>query len=216
MLSLICIGAFPGKENFRGLGELNAEQMASLFPGRQQVTSAQLKLAELAWQAYCSPDPAEIEEIMQTSDLLPFLGQALRAHLRRFPSTKNGLGRIENKGLELIHTGSKAFMDLFPRFGDAEPIYGLGDAQLWLALNSLSGGKQPLIRIDNGNSAGGELTPDIVHNAKFELTEPGQAVLRGDTDFVKLNGVDLWLGGVHLSPNNLWRWDESSGKIMTC
>ena len=214
-LSLICIGAFPGKENFRGLGELNAEQMASLFPGRQQVTSSQFKLAELAWQAYCSPDPAEIEKAVQTADLLPLLGPALRAHLRRFPSTKNGLGSIENKGLELIHGGSKTFMDLFTRFGDAEPIYGLGDAQFWLAVQRLSGGRQPLIRIENGNSGGGQLTPDIVHNAEFELTEPGKAVLRADTDFVELNGIDLWLGGVHLSPDNLWRWDESSATLVS-
>ena len=214
-LSLICIGEFPGKENFRGLGELNAEQMASLFPGRQQVTSAQLKLAELAWQAYCSPDPAEIEKVAQTGDLLPFLEQALRAHLRRFPSTKNGLGSIENKGLELIDGGSKTFIDLFPRFGDAEPVYGLGDAQFWLVLQRLSRGKQPLLKIENGNGDGPELTPDVGHKAKFELTEPGQAVLRGDTDLVELNGIDLWLGGVHLSPNNLWRWDDSSGSIMS-
>src|SRR6266850_2416808 len=215
-LSLICIGEFPGKENFRGLGELNAEQMASLFPARQQVTSAQLKLAELAWQAYCSPDPAEIEKVAQTADLLPFLEQALRAHLRRFPSTKNGLGSIENKGLELIHGGSKTFMDLFPRFGDAEPVYGLGDAQFWLALQRLSRGRQPLLKVENGNSGGRELTPDIVHNARFELTEPGKAVLLGDTDLVNLNGIDLWLGGVHLSPNKLWRWDEPSGRVMAC
>jgi hypothetical protein len=215
-LSLICIGAFPGKKNFRGLGELDAEQLASLFPGRQQVTSSQLKLAELAWQAYCSPEPGEIEKAAQTADLLPLLAPALRAHLRRFPSTKNGLGSIESKGLELIHGGSKTFMDLFPRFGDAEPIYGLGDAQLWLALHGLIGGRQPLIRIENGNSGGDELTPDIVPNAKFELTEPGKAVLRGDADFVELNGIDLWLGGVHLSPDNLWRWDEAAEKIMTC
>src|SRR6266850_6811366 len=44
-LSLICIGAFPGKENFRGLGELSAEQLASLFPARQQVTAQQMKVA---------------------------------------------------------------------------------------------------------------------------------------------------------------------------
>ena len=213
-LSLICIGAFPGKANFRGLGELNAEQMASLFPSRQQVTSAQLKRAELAWRAYCSPDPAEIEKVAQTGDLLPFLGQALRAHLRRFPSMKNGLGSIENKGLELIHDGSKSFIELFPRFGDAEPDYGLGDAQFWLALQRLSGGSQPLLRIENGTNGGHELTSDIAHNAKFELTEPGKAVLRGDADFVELNGIDLWLGGVHLSPNNLWRWDESSERIV--
>ena len=214
-LSLICIGAFPGKENFRGLGELDAEQLASLFPGRQQVTSSQLKLAELAWQAYCSPDPAEIEKVAQTADHLPLLAPALRAHLHRFPSTKNGLGSIENKGLELIHGGSKTFMDLFQRFGDAEPIYGLGDAQFWLALQGLSGGVQPSISIENGKSGRGELTPDIVHNAKFELTEPGKAVLHGDTDFVKLNGIELWLGGVHLSPENLWRWDDAAGTIVS-
>ncbi|MDQ2921692.1 MAG: RNA polymerase subunit sigma-24 [Acidobacteriota bacterium] len=215
-LSLICIGEFPGKENFRGLGELDAEQMASLFPGRQQVTSPQLKLAELTWQAYCSPDPAEIEKVLQTgTSLLPFLRQALQAHLRRFPSTKNGLGRIENKGLELIQGGSETFIDVFPRFGDAEPIYGLGDAQFWLALQGMSGGKQPLLRIENGKNGGRELTPDIVRKAKFEITEPGKAVLRGEADFVELNGIDLWLGGVHLSRSNLWRWDESSETIVS-
>src|SRR5262249_996170 len=30
-LSLICIGEFPGVANFRGLGQLTAQQMASLF-----------------------------------------------------------------------------------------------------------------------------------------------------------------------------------------
>ena len=39
-------------------------------------------------------------------------------------------------------------------------------------------------------------------------------MLRGDADFVELNGLDLWLGGVHLSPNNLWRWDESAERIV--
>ena len=213
-LSLICIGEFPGKENFRGLGELNTEQMASLFPGRQQVTSAQLKLAELAWQAYCSSDPAEIQKVVQGGDLLPFLGPAFQAHLRRFPSTKNGLGSIENKGLELIHGGLNTFMDVFPRFGDAEPVYGLGDAQFWLALQRMSGGSQPLLKVESGKNGGRDLTPKVVHNAKFQLTEPGKSVLRGEADFVELNGIDLWLGGVHLSPDHLWRWDESSGKIM--
>lgn len=215
-LSLICIGEFPGKENFRGIGELNAEQMASLFPARQQVTPPQLKLAELAWQAYCSPDPAEIEKLAQTgTSLLPFLGQALQAHLRRFPSTKNGLGSIENKGLELIHGGSKTFIDVFQRFGDAEPDYGLGDAQFWLALQQMSGGRQPLLRIEDGKNGGREPTPDIVREAKFEITEPGKSVLRGEADFVELNGIDVWLGGVHLSPNNLWRWDESSETMVS-
>jgi hypothetical protein len=215
-LTLICIGEFPGKENFRGLGELNAEQMASLFPGRQEVTLAQLNLAESAWQAYCSPDPTDIEKVLQAdASLLSFLGPALEAHLRRFPSTKNGLGRIEHKGLELVYGGAKTFLDLFPRFSDVEPIYGLGDAQLWLALERMSGAKQPLLTIENGNKPGQQLTPDIVRKAKFEITGPGESVLRGEADYVELNGIDHWLGGVHLSTDNLWRWDESSARIAS-
>lgn len=214
-LSLICIGEFPGKENFRGLGELNAGEMASLFPNRQPVTSAQLKLGEFAWKAYCSPDPTEIKKVV-TSDtsLLPFLGAAFQAHLRRFPSTKNGLGRIEEKALELINGGAKTFDALFPRFAAAEPIYGLGDAQFWLALKRLSVGKQPLVKIENGDDGGGGLTPDIVRKAEFEVTNAGDAVLRGETDDVELNGIDCWLGGVHLVPNNLWRWDELSAVVI--
>lgn len=213
-LSLICIGEFPGKENFRGLGELNAEQLVSLFPARKLVTESQLKLANSAWDAYCSPDPTGIERVLRMgTSLLPFLGPALQAQLRRFPSTKNGLGRIEQTALELIHGGAKNFADLFPRFGDVEPVYGLGDTQLWLALERMSVGRQPLLTIENGKNGGGGLNPEVVKKAQFEITEPGEEVLHGDADFVELNGIDLWLGGVHLSPDNLWRWDEATETI---
>jgi hypothetical protein len=214
-LSLICIGAFPGKPNFRGLGELNAEEMASLFPDRQEVTSAQLKFGEVAWQAYCSPDPTAIKEVVDSdTSLLPFLGSALLAHLRRFPSTQNGLGQIEDTALKLIRGGAKLFNDLFQQFAKAEPVYGLGDAQLWLALKRVSSGQRPLLKIENGRDGGIGLTSEIVRQAEFEITDEGDSVLRGEADDVESNGIDLWLGGVHLVPNNLWRWDETSGALV--
>jgi hypothetical protein len=124
------------------------------------------------------------------------------------------LGRVEDTALELIHSGAKTFVDLFPRFGDAAPAYGLGDAQLWLALELMSAGKQPLLTIENGKNGGQGLTPEIVRNAKFEITDPGESVLRSEADHVELNGIDRWLGGVHLSEDNLRRWDESSATIV--
>jgi len=223
-LSLICIDEFHGKENFRGLGELNAEQLGSLFPARQPVTNKQLALATSAWQAYCSSTPGDIETLLQAdTSPLPFLKAALKAHLKRFPSTKNGLGLIENLALELIDEGLNDFSDLFPRFGDAEPVYGLGDAQFWLALQQLSTANKPLLAITNGknnrekNGAVGQqtLTTEIVRKAMLELTQLGRSVLKGKTDFVILNGIDLWLGGVHLfDQNNLWRWNEQSGTMV--
>lgn len=48
-LSLICIGEFPGKPDFRGLGELTGEQLASLFERRHQVSEEEFDIASLAW-----------------------------------------------------------------------------------------------------------------------------------------------------------------------
>jgi hypothetical protein len=207
-LSLICINEFPGKKNFRGLGELRAEQLALLFPARQQVSAQQMDLGVAAWQAYRAPNPAAIETVLQgDTSALPFLRAALQAHLQRFPSTKNGLGRIENLALELVHAGQKSFIDLFQRFGEAASIYGFGDAQFWLALRRLSSARQPLLAIASvGNGPSGPslqtLTSAVEPKARFEITKLGESTLRGATDFVALNGIDLWLGGVHLNGEN--------------
>lgn len=218
-LSLICIGEFPGKENFHGLGELNAEEIASLFPQRREVTKIQLELAASAWRAYCSPDPTNIEKLLQTdTSPLPFLEEALKAHLKRFPSVKNGLGRIENRALELVHGGLTSFIELFPKFSEAEPVYGFGDAQFWLALQRMTATRQPVLTIDGLQSGESRqaLTPDFVRKAKLQLTELGESALNGEADFVALNGIDLWLGGVHFNDaQGSWRWDEESRRLVS-
>lgn len=213
-LSLICIGEFPGKPNFRGLGELTSKQMASLFPSRRELSKAELKLATTAWQAYRSPDPTAIENLLASdTSALPFLERAFQRHLARFPSRRNGLGRIEERGLELIHDGFKNFMDLFSRFGDTEPVYGLGDSQFSQALRRMSDVKAPLLTRGNGHSQ--ELGPEEMHRTTFEITKSGEAVLKGNADFVELNGIDIWLGGVHLAGKEyFWRWDEESHRLV--
>ncbi len=218
-LSLVCIDQFPGVADFRGLGQLNREQLASLFPGRKEVTPAEMNLASSAWQAYCSPNPTAIADFIETDTApLPFLRAALFAHLQRFPSIKNGLGAIENTALELIQNGAKGFPDLFSRFGAALPIYGLGDAQFWLALRRMTLAKQPLVTMAElrGDDQADASTRGSFANASFEITELGHSVLRGEADFVTLNGLDMWLGGVQLDGvKSLWRWDERSGRIVS-
>jgi hypothetical protein len=39
-------------------------------------------------------------------------------------------------------------------------------------------------------------------------------VLRGEADHVALNGIDRWVGGVHLHGRAArWRWDEGTESI---
>lgn len=211
-LSLICIGEFSGVEDFRGLGQLTGKQLASLFDRRQEVTERQLGIAEQAWAAYCSTDPRDIVRLLEgDTSAMPFLRNALLLHLARFPSVFNGLGRIENKALELISHGRIEFKSLFPSFAKREPVYGLGDAQLWSELKRLAEAGTPPLTI-----SGLDAQSRDYHHASFDPTATGREVLAGNRDFVELNGIDLWLGGVHmLDGGAVWRWDDGHTNQLT-
>ena len=116
--------------------------------------------------------------------------------------------------MDLIHGGLNRFIDLFPRFVQSEPIYGLGDAQLYLALRQLSRLREPLLTETNGNDSVDSLDAEGIRQISFDTTETGLAVLREEADVVALNGIDQWLGGVHLSEENLWRCDETAQTLV--
>ena len=213
-LSLICIDKFPGVEDFRGLGQLNEQQLATLFPTRRKVAPVQLNLGSKAWQAYASPAPAEIESLLKSdTGALPFLGAALTKHLQRFPAVRNGLGRVANVALELIADGHRQFKALFPAFGKCEPLYGFGDAQLFFELKRLANATRPVVRMSNGAETSSAAAQQLL-NTSFEITDDGQAVMNGLRDFAQLNRIDFWLGGVHLRSEEVeWRWDEEKDEL---
>jgi len=211
-LSLICIGDFPGFEIFHGLGQLNEQQLSSLFPERKDVTATQLRLASEAWRAYSAADALALISLLKTDlSALPFLETALRKHLQRFPSTRNGLGRVENAGMELIANGYRKFKSLFPAFTRHEREYGFGDAQLYLELKRLARAPNPFLT-NGGNPT---LDPGLIFLSSFDLTEHGVAALAGKDDFVVRNGIDEWLGGIHLKGSEAaWRWDDDTQQLL--
>jgi hypothetical protein len=214
-LSLVCIGEFPGIEHFHGLGELNKDQLASLFPQREEVSPAQLELGASAWASYSSANPAVLLSLLATdlSDM-PFLKPALTKHLQRFPSTENGLGRIGNVALDLIQKGYQNFRSLFPAFARREAEYGFGDSQLYLELKQLAKASTPLLSLSSTVTGATTDSAEMLLTT-FELTDVGQAVLEGKEDFVRRNGIDSWLGGVHLKgPESDYRWEEQAQQLL--
>ena len=205
-LSLICINEFPGIADFRGLGQLTAEQMISLFDTRHEVTAAELELAQRAWAAYQSDDPRELVSLLNSdTSALPFLSAALWLHAARFPSTHNGLGLAENRLLSLIAAGATNYPNLCQKFFAAEPAYGLGDLAIQQDLLRLAEVQHPLIALTG--------LPDW-HTVQCRLTETGQQALAGQADVVLLNGINQWLGGTHLTNDNVWRWHAASQTLM--
>jgi hypothetical protein len=89
----------------------------------------------------------------------------------------------------------------------------MGDSQFLCALKRLGEARNPLIKISAPDDHDPVLKSNWYHDASFELTHTGRAVLAGERDFVETNGIDLWLGGVHLVDDAVWRWDERSGRL---
>ncbi len=51
-------------------------------------------------------------------------------------------------------------------------------------------------------------------NSGFEITSFGRLVLEGKEDHVRVNGINRWLGGVHLIDGApMWRWDEAAQTV---
>jgi len=204
-MSLICIGQYPGLDYFRGLGALTADQLASLADTRMEVGEAQYRTAQAAWKAFTSPDPAEIQRLIAAdTSALPFVAGALRRHLEQFPSVDNGLSRTEQQALSLIHErGAVSGEQLFVAVQRQEEQVFMGDSSFYRMMAELSEARYPLIRFEPGL---GNVT----------ITEAGRDVIEGRADHVDLNGIDRWIGGVHLKGDRaVWRWDRTAGRIVS-
>jgi hypothetical protein len=218
-LQLLSIGEFPGIELFTGLGQLTTMQLATLAGQWHEVTSEQLHIASLAWQAYASADPTAIENFLNEdiSAAFPFLEDALLCHLGRFPSVSNGLGRLEQRALQCISEGLIQLIPLFERISKLENNYGLGDMQFWRYLERLGSGDNPLIRWTGPASLPrmDDSSSKRLKQWKLEITNTGKAVLVNKADWIELNGINRWLGGAHLKEESpMWRWDEETKKLI--
>jgi hypothetical protein len=73
-----------------------------------------------------------------------------------------------------------------------------------------------LLTLKNGSDDNTRLSSEAIREAVFEITQTGESVIRGEADFIDLNGIDLWLGGVHLNEKtNLWRWNDERWTIVS-
>ncbi len=202
-LSLICVGSYPGMENFVGLGHLTREQLASLADTRSPVSEAQFTLARAAWNAFTSPVPTDVELLLaQDTSALPFLARALRRHLEQFPSVENGLSRTEQQALLVLREqGPLPALQLFFAVQKMEDPLFMGDLSFFAILRELASAHFPLVRLE---SNAGLVT----------LTEVGSRVVDLQDDHVHLNGIKRWLGGVHLTGTDaVWRWDKARNRM---
>jgi DNA-binding transcriptional MerR regulator len=215
---LIVIGSFPGRPSFAGLGELTASELETLWPSRGRATPAALEAATSAWAGFQAPEPTAFAEwATRDAAQLPFLAPALRRLLEELPAPADGLSGTERRALHAVAAGAHSPPAAFVAAQGLEEAPFLGDAWFYRGLAALGQGATRLLETDDGKP----LPPppplsDSQHFARLQLrlTATGEQTLRGEADRVELLGIDRWIGGTHVTPDNLWRWDAAQMKLL--
>jgi hypothetical protein len=148
-VELLCVDEFPGIEPFNGLGQLQPEQLASLYCNRQQVSDEQFRFAAIVDRALATQNAVLLTELSEMSEPpLPWVPAAAARWLHEQPDQTTGLGRLESLALAAIRAGCETPGKIFASVAAADtPPQFWGDTTLWAKINGLADRVPPLVKI---------------------------------------------------------------------
>jgi len=206
------------------LGPMQPEKFRPLFDARRSVGEAEFALGIAAWRAFTASTPDALHGIAARLDSevgartydaddavrLPHLAAALRRQLQEYPDREHGLSRSERQLCEALAPGEVVLSKLFQAAHQASESWNwLGDQSFAWYVQRLSECAEPLVTHANGTRV---LAPARDARGFWErtvvLTAFGHDVVRARADCIERNGIDRWIGGVHLTTADHWRWDD--------
>ncbi|MFD2098555.1 DUF1835 domain-containing protein [Flagellimonas iocasae] len=190
-ISLVCSGKEDDSDKFYGISELSDEKLIDLYENRTLLTQDDIEYADYVWQLYCSDNPIRLENLINNDDFqFEYLSDALKTHLRRFPTIKNGLNELENHVLDVAATEKpKSRKELLGNLLTNQGFYGFGDSQYERIITSL----KPLFSSFN----------------PVKLTKKGMEVLENKNNYYsQIRDNQLYLGG-SLKYNFLYNTDTN-------
>jgi len=136
---LICPDSFPGVDDFRGMGELNGEQLEYLYDNiRVQLGEPDFFVAAEVWKLYTGKNVNKLKKYLAENTFwgnLHCLKNALQAHVKRLETNANGLNYIEQKLLDIYNSGTHDKTAIYQAFWKTEQIYGMGDREIDIYLD---------------------------------------------------------------------------------
>lgn len=138
-LYLVCSGRVEGENSLKGLAELSSGQLLNHYKGKIKLNGDDIDLAIALWRTYCGKDHNIFKPYIVKNSSFPYMSNCLKAHLERFPDSKNGLNALEKNILEIVRTNDiKSRHHLLGYALNYQGYYGFGDIQFERIINELS------------------------------------------------------------------------------
>ncbi|PAW93028.1 hypothetical protein CKK33_05770 [Mucilaginibacter sp. MD40] len=139
---LICPDSYPDKPDFRGMGELNGDELEYLYDNiRVQLSDYDIELATEAWDIYLMQDAKALADWLTKERFwanMTALKPALGAQLKRLQTNSEGHNYIAQRLLDIYNSGITDRHLIHKEFLKTESIYGMGDAELNTYLDKLN------------------------------------------------------------------------------
>lgn len=202
----------------RGLGSAPAE-MLSEHPSAMTLEAEQISYSSEVWKAVCASTPERLIALMhEPSTALPLMRAALDVLPSRYPDVRTGLSGWDQRLLAAVANGGSTEISAARVIGDVMSaeisnedslaLDTVGDSWLYYRLRSLgrSSLAQPLVEANS-------LTAPM-RAANYRLSEAGRAVLDAERNAIELNGIDDWVGGVHVTSDSGDIWMHEDGALV--
>ena len=190
-ISLVCSGKEDDTDKLYSLNELSDEQLLNMYKNRVVLNQDDIEYADYVWQLYCSNNPIRLENLTDFENYhFDYLGDAIKTHLKRFPSIANGLNEMENNILRVgLDQKPKSKTDFLNTVLKNQGNLGFGDTQYQRAFQRL----KPLFTSMN----------------PVRLSKKGKQILEQQTNYYScIQDNDVYLGGA-LKYNFLYNTDSN-------
>jgi hypothetical protein len=146
---------------------------------------------------------------------LPAARAAILRLLEELPGP-DGLSRIEREILRAIEDGAETPVQAFKAYQATEGLPFLGDAGFFNRLNRLAFGYGLIAGISRPISfdPSAQSCDPPVGTGALSLTARGRDALMGRHDVTAQSAFDRWVGGTHLVPDAVWRWNPERMALL--
>lgn len=202
------------------LGEMDDETFRALPGLAKPVTEEMKAYASKAWHALTQKTPDNLIRVLDNKDM-PFTAPAIRRLVMEYPDSRTGLPTSIFNAFTLLLNGPASIGKLFEHMQNCELAKFMGDLSFAKYIDEFGTCLQPLIAGENviysTSKASGRQNLEQIQNyfkQKIHLTEFGRKVMERDANHVSKNGINRWICGVHITPENLYFYDMKRAKIV--
>lgn len=179
-------------------------------PSAVPVTLDDHMRARRTWAGLTATTPPSLLQALDTIDEDGPLLYALSTLIERYPDTVRGLSHWDTALLSAVpDAGTDAFTVVGGAIGaNHQHLDPVGDMYLFWRLRRMAAAslKEPLIRLE------GDLS--TMRHCTVSPTAFGRMVREGAASHVGVNGIDDWVGGVHLRAATGSPWYRRAGALI--